>query len=75
MNSERWRVYSKMSEWCQMARHVTRPNLVQMKEFDQAGSELGSTVFENNRRDLPDRKPFENQSQRGHGIKTSLSRI
>ena len=39
----------------------------QMKEFDQAGSELGSTLFENNRRLHPDRKPFENQGQKRHG--------
>ena len=33
------------------ARRIGRSRETQMKEFDKAGSELGSIVFENNRRD------------------------
>ena len=33
------------------ARRIGRSRETQTKEFDQAESELGSTVFENNRRD------------------------
>ena len=35
-----------------LARRIGRSRETQMKEFDQAGSELGSTIFENNRRDF-----------------------
>ena len=33
------------------ARKIGRSRETQKKEFDQAGSKLGGTVFENNRRD------------------------
>ena len=33
------------------ARRIGRSSETQTKEFDQVGKELGSTVFENNRRD------------------------
>ena len=33
------------------ARRIGRSRETQTKEFDQAGSDLGSTVFENNRKD------------------------
>ena len=34
------------------ARRISRSRETQTKEFDQAGSDLGSTVFENKRRDF-----------------------
>ena len=51
-------------------RRIGRSRETQTIEFEQAGSEFGSTVFENNRRDsirtvsLP---RIENQGQRGPG--------
>ena len=50
------------------AKTIGRNRETQKKEFDQAVSELGSTVFVNKRRGLhPDNKPSENQGQRGPG--------
>ena len=34
-----------------LVRRIGRNKVTQTKEFDQAGSEFGSTVFENNRMD------------------------
>ena len=50
-----------------LARGMGRSKETQTKEFDQAGSELGRTVFREQKEGFhPDRKPSENQGQRGH---------
>ena len=48
------------------ARRLGRSRKTHTKEFDQAGSEFGSTVFENNRRDSVRTVSLPRIKARGH---------